>query len=639
MVRQFYLFMSLVSLTLAGCVSAVPTAVPAQPTITTAALFTPTLSSIQATETAVPTTPPTLPPATAVPEANTDDLLAIVQAGLPANAFEGLTVLPLYAPTSERPLWAIHSSGFRNFDLDPVPNHFVAVYTYENGDWRELARQNLNPDDGLFGGPDILTEGTVAQADIDPATIWLVVDGYVGAHGGAFQLLRFDGVSMHVEVTGGSASPGVGYLEDLNGDGTTELILRQHEAYVFCYACGVRYLNFQVFTWDTAAQRMVELNLQSPAQDHPAYQAANRAVELARADLWSEALAQIQEAQRLAGSSADPILAWDAALIRLYNDAWQAELNHSPYPLLTHVFYGDYAGALDMMRPYSHDQIFSVGTPLIRGTIAEGYEQWVADYILGQTDAAIAARPDLAAAYYLRAWAAFLLNPANSQIQADLARAAALDPNEPLFANTAVAPANRIQFAHGATSSEINSQIPVEGAAVYVLGAAASQIMTVDLFSQDEAMRLEVHDGGGSWLEGQITPTLWQGELPATADYVIRILDGSPYADFVLRVTIPSRIQFAPGATSAQVLGDLSAHESDDYILRALVGQTMAVVITSPNDNVLLTIVGADGIPLANGLMSGATAWRGQLPATQDYILRAIAAGAATTYTLDVSIE
>ncbi len=45
----------------------------------------------------------------------------------------------------------------------------------------------------------------------------------------------------------------------------------------------------------------------------------------------------------------------------------------------------------------------------------------------------------------------------------------------------------------------------------------------------------------------------------------------------------------------------------------------MTVDNTLPNDNVLLTIVGADGIPLTNGLMSGATSWQGQLPDTQDY--------------------
>ncbi|MEJ2749265.1 MAG: hypothetical protein P8183_15370, partial [Anaerolineae bacterium] len=605
--RRLTLLISLILLALAGCTTATPTAVPSIPTTTATAVATPTLAPIQPTDTAVPTTAPTstplpaLPTPTAVPEANTDDLLALVQAGLPADAFNGLAVLPLYAPSSERPLWAVYSTGSRNYDLTPLPSHFLAIYTYENGTWQELARQNLDSEtDTTYASPDFLPEQGVNQVDVTPDAVWLTVDGGVGAHGGTFQLLRFDGQALHIEAAASNASGGIGYLEDLNGDGTPELILRLHDFYVFCYACGVRYLNFQIFTWDAVNQQMVEVSIQPMLmgqQGHPARQPTNRAVELANAGLWADAVAQIDEAQRIAAESAEPTdsytLEWDVALIHLYYDAWQAELDHSPYPLLTRIFSGDYAGALAIMRPYSHDQIFNAGTPLIKGTVAEGYEQSVADYILQQTNAAIEAEPDLAAAYYLRAWANFLLNPANPQIASDLAQAAALDPNEPLFADTAVTPTNRIQFAPGATSAEIDSQLPAEGVAVYVLGASAGQIMTVDLFSQDENMRLEVHDSSGGWLDGQITATMWQGQLPATADYIIRVLDGAPNADYTLRVTIPSRIQFAPGAVSAQVQGDLAAHESDDYILGAAAGQTMTVNITSPNSNVLLTIVGA----------------------------------------------
>ncbi|MCP4425314.1 MAG: hypothetical protein GY803_12535, partial [Chloroflexi bacterium] len=356
----------------------------------------------------------------------------------------------------------------------------------------------------------------------------------------------------------------------------------------------------------------------------------------------ADALSQIEEAQRQAAATTEPtdtfVLEWNDALIRLYRDAWVAELSYSPYPLLTHIFFGDYTGASDIMRGYTHDQIFSADTPLIKGTMAEGSESWIPDYIFGQVNPAIAAQPDLAAAYYLRAWATFLQNPANPQIQADLDQAAALDPGEPLFTGTAPA-ANRIQFAPGATSAEISSQIADSGKEVYVLGAAAGQIMSVDLFSTDEFVRLEVSDSGGNWLDGQITPTFWQAELPQTADYVIRVVGGDAAADYTLIVAIPIRIQFEPGAISAQVQGDLNVYERDDYILRALAGQTMTVVINSPDNNVLLAIVGADGIPLVNGLMSSASKWSGQLPVTQDYNIRVLGMDQPATYTLDVTIE
>ena len=431
------------------------------------------------------------------------------------------------------------------------------MYTWSNERWQELARQHLNGDEpGSFGfGPDFLYPEGVNQVDLDPndsQNLWLAVSGGAGAHGGTFQLLRFDGATLHMEVDTGNANTCVGYLEDLNGDGTQELITELHDYYVFCYACGVRYLQFGVYTWDAVNQRLLEISLQPMLmgqQGHPARQPTNRAVELATADLWPQALAQIEEAERLAAASSEPTdaftLSWDAAIIRLYNQAYQAELNHSPYPLLTHIFYGDFAAALDMMRGYGNEQIFSATSPLIQGTMAEGNEPWLADYLLRQSSAAIAV-PDLdpatlAAAYYLHAWGSYLQNPADPQITADLQQAATLAPTEPLFVQVSLPAVQRIQFAHG--------------------------------------------------------------------------------------------------AISATVQGDVAAHVSDDYILAAAAGQTMTVVIESLNSNVLLTIVGADGIPLTNGLMSGATSWQGELPATQDYIVRAIGTLEPAAYTLIVTIE
>lgn len=115
----------------------------------------------------------------------------------------------------------------------------------------------------------------------------------------------------------------------------------------------------------------------------------------------------------------------------------------------------------------------------------------------------------------------------------------------------------------------------------------------------------------------------------------------APTEPLFVQVSLPAvqRIQFAHGAISATVQGDVAAHVSDDYILAAAAGQTMTVVIESLNSNVLLTIVGADGIPLTNGLMSGATSWQGELPATQDYIVRAIGTLEPAAYTLIVTIE
>ncbi|MCC6602638.1 MAG: hypothetical protein IT327_05480 [Anaerolineae bacterium] len=652
------LILILVGLLATACTATTDPTPTIAPTIDVAA--TPTLepTSQPPTEdaTAVPTPTTNAAEATAVPDTNT--LLTTVQNGLPANAFDGLAVLPLNSPVGGGPLWAVHSAGFRNFDIDPLPNHFVAIYTWQNNSWQELARQELNNLDDNNFGPDYIYEQGVTQVDIDPATTWLAIDGGVGAHGGSFQLLRFDGATLHLEVTATNSSPGLGYLEDLNNDGAPEVILRAHDYYVFCYACGVRLLNFVVYTWDAVNERMLEVTLQPMLmgqQGHPARQPTNRAVELANAGLWQQALPQIEEAERLAAAADEPTdtytLTWDAALIRLYNQAYQAELDHAPYPLLTNIFSGDYAAALDIMRGYGNEQLFSATPPVIQGTMAEGNEQWLAGYILTQSNAAVAV-PDLdpatlAAAHYFRAWATYLNNPADPQIGADLQQAATLNPAEPLYNQVALPTANRIQFGAGETAASVTGNLQPQGTAVYTLAAQAGQMMTVMLTAPDDQTRITVLDGQGGYVEGPMSLTFWQGTLPDTGDYVIRVFAGetAPSAgsgqavDYTLQVIIPQRISFAPGATSATVQGDVAAHVSDDYILSAQAGQTMTVNIDSPNSNVLLTIVGADGIPLTNGNMSGATSWQGQLPATQDYTLRAIGTLEPASYTLTVTIE
>jgi hypothetical protein len=482
--------------------------------------------------------------ATAVPGTNT--LLTLVQNALPANAFDGLAVLPLHVTDGERPLWAVYSQGFRNYDLDPVPGHFVAIYTWDYNSWQELTRQDLHEQQENNFGPDYLNEHSVNQVDIDPAYVWLAIDGGIGAHGGTFQLLRFDGTILHLEVAGSNANPGVGYLEDLNGDDTSEVILRLHDFYVFCYACGVRYLNFGVHSWDSAAAgQMVERTLQplpQTVQDHPAYQPNNRAVELANADLWPAALVQMEEAERLAVETAVPtdaaILEWNAALIRLYNEAYQAELNHAPYPLLTHIFYGDYAAALAIMRGHSSEQLFSPKPPVTQGTVAEGNEQWLASYILQQTNAAIVAQPELAAAYYFRAWATYLNNPADPQIAQDLQQAAALAPDEPLFSQVTLPMANRIQFGSGETGATLTGQLQPQGMDVYTLAAQAGQQMSVMLTVPNDEARITVLDGHGNYLDGQMSTTFWQGTLPQTGDYVIRVFAGETAVAYTFIVTI-----------------------------------------------------------------------------------------------------
>jgi hypothetical protein len=99
-----------------------------------------------------------------------------------------------------------------------------------------------------------------------------------------------------------------------------------------------------------------------------------------------------------------------------------------------------------------------------------------------------------------------------------------------------------------------------------------------------------------------------------------------------------TRINFAPGATSATRTGVLTMGDMDRYVIKANGGQTMSVSAASANNNVILVIFGKDGTVLISD-HADASSWSGVLPSTQDYYVdvRAID-GTSANYTLTVTI-
>lgn len=504
---------------------------------------------------------PTLSGAPA-PEAATDELLAQIEAQLPQDAFsEGVAVLPLSAPADSPPLWAIYSTGLRNYELDAVPSHFLAIFTQDATGWQQLAALDLDAppaEDTMLVEPlpDYIGPAGVQQAAIEPSRVWLTVDGGAGAHSGVFQVLSFDGQTLKLELASSAASPGAGSVADVNGDGQNDVVLNATDPYIFCYACGVRYPGFQVHTWLGDALTPIELSaLMMGQRGTPPDEANSAAVALAQAGLWHDAQMKIDEAVALAGNDDPPTpsgsLRWNQALIRLNHDAHLAAVADSAYPLLNQVFYGDYAAAVDLMRPYSAEQIFSAQSPLITGTAAEGWQAELSGYLLSSADAALAIRPDLAPAYFVRAWAQFLADPASPPIGADLAAAAALAPDDALYAAAAAlpptsqpqaatqAPAVRIRFlADGASAAAPGNIAPGE-VRRYVLSASAGQTMSVAV-DAPSALTLAIQGADGvvllSATDGAST---WQGGLPASQDYTLSVSGATEPTLFRISVQIP----------------------------------------------------------------------------------------------------
>lgn len=228
---------------------------------------------------------------------------------------------------------------------------------------------------------------------------------------------------------------------------------------------------------------------------------------------------------------------------------------------------------------------------------------------------------------------------------------AAPPPPAPTATATAAAPPPsgqpiRITFAPGATSASVNGTVAMNGTVRYVLRAAQGQQMTLTLTAPPAEVGLRVSGPTGLLKEVDASPTFGT-ILPATGDYFVDVVSllGAFDKAYTLTVSIvtppqpqpPQRISFAPGATSATVNGTINAGGVVDYVLRAAAGQTMTVNIISPNGDVLLTVVSPSGIPLKRSA-DDSPFWTGTLPEDGDYNLKAVSVGAATTYTLEVSV-
>ena len=144
---------------------------------------------------------------------------------------------------------------------------------------------------------------------------------------------------------------------------------------------------------------------------------------------------------------------------------------------------------------------------------------------------------------------------------------------------------------------------------------------------------------GISLLSGDARQTSWAGHLPSTQDYVIGVHSTTGTLNYTLQVTVPVPIQFAPGATSAAVQGQIVANHPTTYLLEARAGQTMSVTLNAPSGGVLLAIVGGDGTPFLRSA-TGVTSFSFALPATQEYLIEAVPASwiQNATFTLSVSI-
>ena len=347
---------------------------------------------------------------------------------------------------------------------DSDVTHFVAViYERHGGGWSEVARHEM-----LHHIP-----GPVAPVRIDPVHAWIIVNGGNGARGiPIWIVLRFDGESVHEEFVANWFNV---MLVDVDLDGTLE-IFGEDIAHVRCYYCGLSSRSVDLYRWNGAELAQVGFETLAAGSAYNAVVAANnRAAELANAGRWAEALAVVDGARYLVAESA--VFRRNASLIDL-NAPGPGRDYRSDDTFLHYVFAGLWADAVDILRlrpilpdffatpPANMEYMWGFGTPPFLGAVYQA------------TTAARRVAPALPeieflrgwAAYHLRDWAAWLdrrdrsdpsteskfwssnwsrlVEPGESVVLESLERAAALAPNDPLFAEAVRLVQGRAEMAH-----------------------------------------------------------------------------------------------------------------------------------------------------------------------------------------------
>ncbi len=204
------------------------------------------------------------------------------------------------------------------------------------------------------------------------------------------------------------------------------------------------------------------------------------------------------------------------------------------------------------------------------------------------------------------------------------------------------APVGRqIAFSTGATQGGDQGTIQAGQTLSYYLKAAKGQpmITMVSSFNNDVTMSVVGQDGI-VLLPASQKSAGWQGTLPSTQTYSIKLYGGPTAENFSFSVDIAARIQFAAGQTSNTISGSTVNGLIVSYVAYAFGGQTLQATLNTSPDDAGLTIWGfSDGQPYARA-QNGVTSFSMQLPSTQDYIIDVVPQGGRViNYILTITIK
>lgn len=209
----------------------------------------------------------------------------------------------------------------------------------------------------------------------------------------------------------------------------------------------------------------------------------------------------------------------------------------------------------------------------------------------------------------------------------------------------------RITFAPGATSAVVQSTLAARGDTdnwvMYVLAGQVISVQTIS--SAPGAINVQLLDANGGLLASNPDTAGISAVVPATGDYqiVFSTPNAAPQVSYTAQVFIPpvagpvapTRIQFAPGASLAQLNDSLMAGgDLNQYVLQLAANQQVSVAVFASVPAVTNIIIrNSAGQQIAAGTdMSGVAA---TTTAAGDYFIdiSSAAAAPAVNYMLTVS--
>ena len=130
--------------------------------------------------------------------------------------------------------------------------------------------------------------------------------------------------------------------------------------------------------------------------------------------------------------------AWNMALITLNAGEKEPDGEYDGFPILHNLFFGDYQAAVATLRAYTAGQIFATPSQvLVDQELAQGWEEsialWVSSLSQPVIEAELVAAETKAAAHFLQAWAAHLVDPADPAVLENLTRSVILAPGDALY--------------------------------------------------------------------------------------------------------------------------------------------------------------------------------------------------------------